>query len=438
MVMAYNYSRDPIHPMILLGALFGYAYVYQPLYLHSTGLLSDYISEDSILFVHIVNCIGILALCIGTLTGTKSIDDLYEESGVSEPDPELQNRLITASYILAGIGIAGYMVQLSYSGGFAKAYSYVKGGGWAPSGYIGEAPMLTIPAILLYCIAREDKKFRPLDLLVLLIFDLPHLIQGSLGSRRGPLFFGLTVLFWGRFLTSYRRPGFKTVASTMLLVGVLVITVFAHRKQLYIGSDFEFSTAAVKEKLAPHEISKGNDYLVGCGQVINSHYHKKHFWGRRYLVMFFIRPIPKQIWPTKYEDMGFSGFAASNPNAFERNEWLASVGWTPLRGSATGCIADMYLEFSWGMVVIMFLIGRFFSYLWKQSILQRGIWLMLFIESIVFSVFLPTQSVSAWFYRFLLISLPSIVLWKTFVDKEWVQKTVKMRKNNDYPPWMNN
>lgn len=427
MIMAYHYSHDPIHPMLLLGALFGYAYILQPLHLHSSGLLEIYIQEKDILYVQMVNCIGILALCIGALTGTRRIEELYGEANALNLDPEFHKRLLVISYILAGIGLTGYFLLLSNVGGFVNAYSHAKGGGWASSGYIGEAPMLTIPAILLYFIAKENKKLRPLDILILLIFDLPHLIQGSLGSRRGPLFFGLTVLFWGRFLTSYRRPGFKTVASVLLLVGILIMTVFAHRRQLYIGSDFEFSTDAIKEKMTPQEVTKGNDYLVGCGQVINSHYHNKHFWGRRYFVMLFVRPIPKQIWPTKYSDMGFTGFDSSNPNAFDRSEWMTSVGWTPYRGSATGCIADMYIEFSWGLVLIMFLIGRFFNHLWKQSILKRGLWQMLFIEAIVFSIFLPTQSVSAWFYRFLFVSFPSISFWKIFVDKEWRPQEIVMK-----------
>jgi hypothetical protein len=121
----------------------------------------------------------------------------------------------------------------------------------------------------------------------------------------------------------------------------------------------------------------------------------------------FIRPIPKQIWPTKYEDLGM-GWMTDEPGSagFNLKEWEETAGFPVQMGSATGFVADLFLEFSFFFVVPCFLIGRFHSWAWQKSTALGGSWALLHCLMLILSVFLVAQSVGAWLYKLLLLWVP--------------------------------
>jgi hypothetical protein len=140
------------------------------------------------------------------------------------------------------------------------------------------------------------------------------------------------------------------------------------------------------------------------------------YWGRRYFTLLFVRPIPKFVWPTKYEDLGL-GWMVNEPGTAGLSDrvWLRAVGFMPLRGSAGGFIADAFLEFWWFGVIVCYLIGRLYGYCWTRSVLSGQIWTVIYVQLLVLSVYLPAQSVGAWLYRALLLIVPTWILWQRVV-----------------------
>ena len=66
-------------------------------------------------------------------------------------------------------------------------------------------------------------------------------------------------------------------------------------------------------------------------------------------------PVPRQLWPTKYADVGASWVTNEYPGLghLSEREWMLGVGWVPLAGSTARAISDLWGEFSWGAVLAM-------------------------------------------------------------------------------------
>jgi hypothetical protein len=97
--------------------------------------------------------------------------------------------------------------------------------------------------------------------------------------------------------------------------------------------------------------------------------------------------------------------------------YLRVVGFALPRGVATGSIADLYYEFWWGALAAYYFIGRAFAAVWRRHRNRGGYWSVLFFLMLALSIYLPTQSFSAWAQRLLFMWLISFLLWKFFVTK---------------------
>ena len=97
--------------------------------------------------------------------------------------------------------------------------------------------------------------------------------------------------------------------------------------------------------------------------------------------------------------------------------WVEAVGSAPNRGSAGGFVSDMYLEFGWCGVIVCYLIGRVYAAFWIRSWERAGVWTIIYIELLVLSVYLPSQSAQAWLYRGLLLVVPTCLLWRYVVSR---------------------
>jgi hypothetical protein len=123
------------------------------------------------------------------------------------------------------------------------------------------------------------------------------------------------------------------------------------------------------------------------------------------------------VWPTKYEDVGATWITNRYPGLghLTIDDWLAAVGWIPLTGSSGISISDLFGEFGWGAVIAMYLIGRGFAWLWLRRWRRGGVWDLLLIEALVLTIYLATQSFSAFYHRYLILAIPTIVVWNVFV-----------------------
>jgi oligosaccharide repeat unit polymerase len=422
MLWAYRKTRDTLHPLMYLGPLLLFVYFIQPINLYYRDLLEEYFPDQSRLeFVQLIYIAGVTALCAGCLRSHGIRRRPTWRRHYLRMTPVVRRQLYRIGVTLGTLGLLAFIYMVNRAGGFRTAFSVMKGGGVAPSGYIGEAPMLTFPAIILLLLSWQGQRRSMKKVLLILLFASPFLLYGSLGGRRGPLFMTVGILLLPWWFISRRRPSLRSVAAALCLLAIGVLFVWSQRGKLYIGSDFDFDTSATVQKVFPEEADAGNEYIFGAGQVLNASYHNRYYWGRRLFVTFFVRPIPRQIWPTKYEDMGMPQFAKGHSSFEDAAMWKESLGWAPLAGAAHGLVADMFLEFSWAGIVACYFIGYFFSYIWERASVEGGMWTLIYVEASILSIYLPAQSLSAWLYRFMFMMVPTVLLWRHFIGP-WQQK----------------
>jgi hypothetical protein len=421
---AYSVTRDPLHPLMFLAPLCVYAYVYKPVVFAYLGVLDVYFDWHDLIYVQMINLLGTAAFCIGvlwhshgaTMAGRTPQQTIQQLEAILTPG--VRRRSVDMAYLLGGISLGAYWLMTLYVGGLTAVYGQAKGGISAASGYLGEAPMFSLPAIGLLYFAWAGRRFTPGMIALLLLFASPLIVHGLLGARRGPTFMILAGLLVGGYAVSQRRPRLLTVFVTVFLIGSLLLFLVNNRGRIFLSSD------ALEEWTNPTAtplqttVDSGEDWIFSSGLIITSRETGTHFWGARYLVNMLVRPIPRQLWPTKYVDTGFGWLDdQADMEGMSDNEWVASVGWVPVRGAAAGFIADFYLEFSYLGIVGCYFIGWLYGYLWRNMVRRGGIWAILYLYAAVLSIYVPTQNVTgAWLYRLLLFSIPTIIVWRFYIS----------------------
>ena len=130
-----------------------------------------------------------------------------------------------------------------------------------------------------------------------------------------------------------------------------------------------------------------------------------------------LRQIPRQIWPTKYSDLGME-WMDTMPGSFgfADNVWVANVGFVPFRGNSTGFVTDLFIEFGFAGFVFAYLIGLLYRKVWEQSRLTGGPWILVYIVMLAISVYLPSQTIQAWWVRVLICVVPALLYWHFFIQ----------------------
>jgi len=423
MLAAYRRFHDPLHPIMYLGPMFLYLHVFIPLAMDYRDMIVPlFRSEETLELAQFAVTLQLSALAAGLLVPRipKSVANARHIN--IQLSPIATRRMAVLSYTLGFVGLIAYFYRLSTVGGFFLAYSRPKGGGAISglSGYITGASLLTIPAIILLVISRKGRKLDFRTAALMALFVAPHLLQGLLGGSRGNAFLALATLALGWYLAKAKRPPLRTLFAGLMIVGVLMFFLKTHRRTLYLGAEgTEISVDAVMDAIMPSDIEPSNVTPLTWGTIIAVRHHQQYFWGQRYAAQMFVRPIPRQLWPTKYEDMGL-GWMVNQPGSagMHPNQWIAALGWFPPAGAAVGLIGDAFLELAWGGILVCFLIGYLYAWLWQQAVMKHGLWTILYFEACVVSVYLPTQGLAtAWLYRFAYLAVPSIILWRLLFKK---------------------
>ena len=418
MVAAYTRYRDPLHPIMITGPLMLYGYVVAPLQLLIGGRLAEFFPDPwQLEFVQGFYALGVWAFCLGMMSATSRQAPLRAGSVLggrfTNPAAAERAKLWWLALVLGSVSLAAYAFGIMRAGGLVAAYSVVKGGASAGSGYVGDAQMLAYPAIALLALSRQRLRLRAPDVALALLFALPNLLQGTLGGRRGPLFLVLTALFLAWWLAAGRRPSMRVVLGAMAAVLIAVVLMWSQRRNLFLGSERDFDPESVAAHLLQRDAGVEHFYIYGAGLMLHVRYHQSFQWGWRYFVTYLVRPIPRQIWPTKYEDMdqAWEDMGGSTAGRSEE-DWVESVGWIPVAGSGSGVLSDVFSEFSWGGAVVALLLGRLLGWLWRRRTDEGGLWGVLFLEACILSIYLPTQSLAAFLQRFLFMSIPTALAWR--------------------------
>jgi hypothetical protein len=149
--------------------------------------------------------------------------------------------------------------------------------------------------------------------------------------------------------------------------------------------------------------------------MLNADRGDRYMWGRRYLVIIFIRPIPRALWPTKYVDAARAlGLGAD----LEKNlglgidEIRATMGWQAARGAAPGLVADMYVELWWLSMGVLLGIGWLHARCWRLAVQQGGFWAVEYSLLVSLSVYLVMQTIEAMLFRWLFMTGGAWVVWR--------------------------
>jgi oligosaccharide repeat unit polymerase len=398
MLVGYRYSGDALMPMVVFGPMLLYTYVYSPAMLMYQGELEQFLLDPAQLeYVGTVNLLGVGLFCVGCLSSSRALRGNSRQIGVLEQvamDESTRARLFIVACILGMIAVSGFAYMVYGGGGFWEVFSRPKPFLDSPSGYVGELPMMAYPAIMLLAITARGRRIRVWDVLLVLFFASPHLIMASLGGRRGPAFLIMCILVTGWYVARNRRPSLRMVVGMVAVAGVLMLFLVSNRQNIYLGSEKEIDAEAFTNKLVITEASSGQEFIHSSGLILTAAYRDQFYWGLRYFTLLFVRPIPKQLWPTKYEDLGL-GWMVDEPGTggFTDREWYEAVGFVPEWGSAGGFIADTFIEFWWFGVIVCYLIGRLYRYCWTRSLGSGQLWTMIYVELLALSVYLPAQSV---------------------------------------------
>jgi hypothetical protein len=436
-LFAYSRTRDPFHPAIIVALPLAFVYGAWPFLLNQDHALVYLIGEEQLAYVGGLYLSAMLAFYLGLLRPPhrRTLRFLrYQQGFRANPftlnlSPTYRKRLFYVALILGALGLLGYAYSINNVGGLIAAYSRAKGGGYAGSGYIGEAVLLAFPAILLLGLARQGVgKVRSIDVMLALLMAMPHLLQGTLGGRRGPLFLVLTVLFVSWFLARGKMPSLKLTLIGLGITGMLVMLVASQRQHLYLGSGGEFDAERVADVYLATETLKTNDYVAGVSSVLVSEYYQDFTWGRDHLVTLLVRPIPQQLWPSKYE-------VATNLLGYRVVEGGGSwehfyevLGFNPPKGSSVGFVANLYGSFAWGALLAIFLFGWGLALLWKRHRLRGGFWTVLFGEAMILSIYLPTQSFSAFYHRFLIMWAVTLVVFNVWLRERRLPSAMDYRR----------
>lgn len=411
---AFLKYRDVTHPAVFMAPFFVMFYSLWPLILNYQGDVSRILPDlqrVQILFLMVISVFFGSMLIPGKYARKMSNRDVFWSfHAFSVRD---RKRLFWLAVILGVLSLYCFMDIIGGIRGFTQTYSVSKGA-YASSGIIGEGILLSFPAVVLLALhCRLKGRVELTDILLAILFMAPHLMQGTLGGRRGPLFVSMVSLFLAYFVARGERPKLWQLGAIAALLPVAMIFLVVNRGDIYLGSEFNFSMEGVIAFVVPDpSMIYWNDYVFGVAQVVKADYYQDFNWGWRYFVTFFVRPIPSFLWPTKYEDVG-----AVWLNELDDMTYYQAIGFGVPSGASGGSIGDGYQEFSWGVIIMFALLGKLLLSAWERHRALGGKWTIALTIMLALCIYLPTQSFSAWGFRVMLATVPVFLIWDLVFGK---------------------
>ena len=422
---AYYLYRDAFHPAVFTAPLMAGGYGIWPLILNREGDLARLMGDSELAYVQTYYLVALalfyLAMVLNVRKKLPAGDSLspWRELANTVEGKRTRARLLRLSLILGFLALAAYWSSIYNVGGFSEAYSRYKGGGYSRSGYIGEATLLAYPSAMIYALVRQGKGFRAVDWMLMLLIISPNLFQGTFGVRRGPLFISLATLFVSWIVARGRLPGIIRTGVAISMIMGAVGFVWTNRRVWFSSEPGADRPAGLASTLLPDadQLSQ-NDYVSGVGSAMITEYYNAFFWGKRWLVDVVIRPIPKQLWPEKYKDVGAYWKEGANPTGFSELDQLNVLGFPLPAGHSIGVLSDLYSEWWWFALIFVFLLGLFLRWLWIRHRTIGQVWTALFLAAIGLCVYLPSQSFSAWYQRFMIMAIGTMFAWRWVVGRD--------------------
>jgi hypothetical protein len=243
------------------------------------------------------------------------------------------------------------------------------------------------------------------------LFMTPMAVQAVVTSRRGPTFMVAVFLAMGWFMNKKTRPSLALTAVSGASLGFLMLFLVTNRGSIYAGANQDLSVDVTEAVERP---DSGNEFIYGTGSVLSTEQRHSYYWGRRYMAQIVARPIPRSIWPDKYEDIGVPELTH---NGGTGEGFAETLGWEGADGSAPGIVADLWMEFWWLNLPALFFLGWVYATAWRKAILDGGCWTLQYVILAGLSVYFVMQTMEAVIFRLLLMSIPMWAAWK-FAQQE--------------------
>jgi hypothetical protein len=428
--------RDIFHPVVFLTPMLAYIYVYLPWELYNSGLISSAIYNvremGSVQWYNLACVVALLSGCI--LAGSRRPPDWREKARAARALNGLAagDRAFRAALVFGCLGVLAYAVNLGNVGGIVDAYSVEKGGGTAESGYVRDAVMWCLTALALVYFRMSRGKIGNHQYAALICFAAPLVMHALLSGRRGPTFIIFSLLCVGWYLAHRKRPSVLLFAGGAAGLGMLLLLMLTFRDSFRIGSDlFSNPTNAIQNISSQFEERRAqqmqrslssNEFVYGVTVVKEFEQRQDYFWGQRLLGVLVIRPIPRQLWPTKYEDMGLGRYEV-NAGLTLGDDTMGGVAY----GAAPGFAADLFAEFSWLAVGVSFLAGYAYGASWRRCVMFGGIWLVLYLLMVSFSIFFAVQTMEAVLFRMAFTFIPALIVWRLYISNPNKEITLRQR-----------
>lgn len=414
----YLESRDVFHPLVFLGPMLAFSYWLTPLVLIGEGTMWHYLPADEMPLVQFAYLAGTLCLSAGVMVGGYGG---YWRAGALPIIPSLPARrqLRRAGLILGGAGVAAFVYMIGNNGGLEATYSVAHGRGWASTGYIREAFFFIVPGLLFLLVANSGQRIRRADLARIALISAPLILHGVLSAARGPSFMVIVTLFVGWHMVRCRRPSPALMAAGLAMVGILMLVLVTSRNSIHLGGDFEVGGFDSMLDFVGRA-SPGNEYILGSGIMVDARMTGNYEWGAEYVMTTVIRAIPHEIWPTQYEDtaafFGLPGYRVQDVANLSQ-----TLGWVATDGAASGLFAEVWKQFWWFGLVLIYAIGWSYGRIWLMAVRKGGPWMMIHVIMLALSVFLTQQGFSPMLFRILFLGGAGLIVWRMTVRAGWLR-----------------
>lgn len=413
-VEAYRSTRDVFHPFMFLGPMLSVPYFVNPMLLYARGHTPYFLPIGAMAAVQLYFVLATIFLASGTLStgrpqGTRN--------SAIMPHWKLRLPMRQAGIALGIIGVGAFYYMLWETGGFEGAYGEAHGRPWSDSGYVRNLVYWVLPGLILIMISQAGQTFAPRDFGTIAFIAAPIALHGLLSASRGPTFMILVTLGLGWYMVKLRRPALLVFLTAGLLTGALILFLVTHRDSLHLGAgNIEFKGgSSLVDFLARAET--GNEYIYGSGTIINTKRTGDYEWGARYVLNLLVRPIPRQLWPTQYEDARRYLGMAEYRTSLDHN--VRTLGWRATGGSSMGLYAEVWQQFWWFSLPFLWLVGWCFGRVWRMAVSQGGVWLVCYVIMISLSIYMTQQTLQAFLWRFMFIAAGGWLAWRIFVQPHW-------------------
>jgi hypothetical protein len=338
-------------PLVAIGT-FAFVYVVQPIQLLWTGTNSLFVTDWQMSEGLLVPALMLACFVWGWLYPARSMQTMGT--------PWNRRAMWKVGFWAACIGLILYVIFLERSGGFAASYSQGHGQAMAwktNTAYLYYGPWLMLSGSTMMIFGDPKSRTRRWMKYIPYSFLMMFLADAIMGGDRGPLFSASAVAFVSYSIARRRRVELLRAFGLLLIVGCVIIIVFANRERIHVGEhdseQVRSSSEALNELVGTSEYEQehatsGQEFLYHAVELNTVDQTGKLDYGVSWIEFLVLNPIPRLLWPEKK----YPPSPGINWTDIQEHTSLAIAG-----GAAPGIVADLYVRFHLFSTLFFFALG---------------------------------------------------------------------------------